>query len=61
MKNKEIKTMLYINIKANGQVETVDEFSTKKEADEMVKEYNISDRANSYYISKRATKEWREK
>lgn len=53
--------MLYINIKANGQVETVDEFSTKKEANEMVKEYNISDRANSYYISKRATKEWREK
>ena len=58
---KEIKTMLYINIKANGHVETVDEFSTKKEADEMVKEYNISDKANSYYISKRATKEWREK
>jgi hypothetical protein len=53
--------MYYINIKNNGQVETVDEFSTKKEADEMVKEYNISDRANSYYISTRSTKEWMER
>ena len=51
--------MFYINIKNQGQVETFDQFDTKKEADEMVKEYNISDRANSYYISKRATKEWR--
>ena len=53
--------MFYINIRNNGQVETVDQFDTKKEADEMVKEYNISDSANFYYISTRANKEWREK
>lgn len=53
--------MFYINIRNNGQVETVDQFDTKKEADEMVKEYNISDSANFYYISTRTNKEWREK
>lgn len=53
--------MFYINIKNNGKVETVDEFETFKETKAMIKEYQISDYSNSYYISKRATKEWREK
>jgi hypothetical protein len=53
--------MYYINIKHNGQVETVDQFTTKKEALEMVKEYNLSDHNHQYYISTRSTKDWRER
>ena len=52
--------MMYINIKEDGKVETLDEFETYKEAIKMLKEYII---ASSYYrgayISRRCTKEWR--
>lgn len=51
--------MVYINVKYNNTVETVDEFTTRKEALKMVKEYNLSDRYSNYYISNRSTKEWR--
>jgi len=50
-----------INIKNHGEVETVDEFETYKEAKQMVIEYRIADRTNDYYLSSRATKEWRNK
>ena len=53
---------VYINIKENGKVETLDEFETYKEAKEMLKEYRL---AHSYYygayISSRCTKEWKER
>ena len=51
----------YINIKNAGVVETIDEFETAKEARVMRTEYQMSDRSNLYYLSKRCTKEWREK
>jgi hypothetical protein len=51
----------YINIKNSGKVETVDEFETSKEARKMRREYQLSDSSNLYYLSKRCTKEWREK
>ena len=51
---------MYINIKEDGKVETLDEFETYKEAIKMLKEYRI---ASPYYgvayISRRCTKEWR--
>lgn len=50
--------MKYINTKTSYGVETVDQFETYKEAKEMVKEYNLSDSYNYYYISQRCTKEW---
>ena len=51
--------MLYINIKENGKVETLDCFETYKEAKEMLKEYNLSSSYyNTAYISSRSTKEW---
>ena len=53
--------MTYINIKNNNEVETVDEFETRKEALKMVREYNTSDSYNNYYVSSRCTKEWRNK
>ena len=52
--------MIYINTKTTWGIETVDEFTTRKEAIEMLKEYNYSDPYNSYYLSSRSTKEWRE-
>ena len=52
--------MIYINIKNNGIVETVDEFKTYKEAKEMLKEYRLSDIYNHYYISQRCTKAWKD-
>lgn len=52
----------YINIKEQGQVETIDEFETRKEAKEMIKEYRL---VYNYgvlpYLSSRCTKEWRER
>ena len=34
----------------NGQIEVVDEFTTKREAQLMLAEYRISDWSASYYI-----------
>ena len=52
--------MYYINIKNQGTVETVDEFTTLKETKAMIKEYQRGDQSNNYYISTRSTKDWRE-
>lgn len=49
--------MIYINIKENGAVETVDEFETSKEAKQAIKEYKMIN--YNYYTSKRCTKDWR--
>lgn len=42
------------------QLETVDEFTTRKEAREMLTEYIMSDPFADYYLSSRACKDWRE-
>ena len=53
--------MVYIQRKDNnGDLETVDEFETRKEAREMVKEYRISDHSASFYMSSRACKDWKD-
>ncbi len=51
--------MKYINIKSNLGTETVDEFTTYKEAREMLKEYRMSDIYNYYCISQRCTNDWK--
>jgi hypothetical protein len=52
--------MIYINIRENGKVETLDQFETYREAMAMLKEYCI---ASTYYygayLSSRCTKEWK--
>lgn len=53
--------MSYIQRKGYGQLETVDEFETRKEAREMLKEYQMSDPSASYYISSRPCKDWKDK
>lgn len=42
-------------------LETVDEFDTKKEALEMLKEYQLYSNSVRYYISTRACKDWKNK
>ena len=51
--------MIYIQRKDGKDLETVDEFETRKEAREMLKEYRLSDRSASYYISSRCCKVWK--
>lgn len=51
--------MIYIQRKGNGYLETVDEFTTRKEALAMLKEYRISDPCAVYYLSSRACRGWK--
>jgi hypothetical protein len=52
--------MVYIQRRDQWQLETVDEFQTRKEAREILKEYRLSDPSASYYISQRPCKHWKE-
>jgi hypothetical protein len=51
---------LYIQRKDGRDVETVDEFETRKEARAMLEEYQLADRSAVYYLSSRPCKAWRE-
>jgi len=52
--------MIYIQRKGDGMLETVDEFETRKEVREMLKEYQISDYSAQYYLSQRPCNDWRD-
>jgi hypothetical protein len=41
-----------------GQLETVDQFDTHREAVAMLKEYRTSDYAGRYYLSSRPCQNW---
>lgn len=51
--------MIYIQRKDSRQLETVDQFETRKEARAMLAEYRTSDTAAAYYLSSRACKGWK--
>lgn len=51
--------MIYIQMKYGKDLETVDEFETRKEAKLMIIEYRLIGDAY-YYLSSRACKAWRE-
>ncbi len=51
--------MIYIQFKYDGQLETVDQFETWKEARSMLREYRMLS-GGHYYLSTRACKAWRE-
>jgi len=53
--------MIYIQRKGDGHLETVDEFTTRKEARAMLAEYRMSDPTAHYYISSRACRAWRDR
>lgn len=50
--------MKYIQRRDEFGLETVDEFSTMREARAMLAEYRISDPYAVYYISSRACRAW---
>ena len=51
--------MYYIQRKEGRELETVDEFTTYKEACAMVAEYRMADSAANYYISQKPCKAWK--
>ena len=57
---REPHPMTYIQRRDNStrQLETVDEFETRREARAMLTEYRMSDPSGSYYLSSRPCKEW---
>ena len=54
--------MVYIQYRYAGQLETIDEFETRKEARAMLREYRLaySGTPCELYLSSRACKDWRE-
>ena len=50
--------MTYIQLVQNGQRETVDEYDTRREAMDMIKEYRFANPTGRYYLSSRACKGW---
>ena len=52
--------MTYIQRKDGRNLETVDEFKTRKEALEMVREYRMSDPTAHFYLSSRCCKDWKD-
>ena len=53
------KRMFYIQRRGNGYLETVDEFTTSREALAMLLEYRKSDPSAHFYLSTRACKGWK--
>lgn len=51
--------MIFINRRDGRQLETVDEFTTTREAAARVREYLAADRSAVYYASARACAAWR--
>lgn len=51
--------MIYIQRKGDGYLETVDEFTSRKEARAMLAEYRMSDPTAHFYMSSRACKGWK--
>ncbi len=52
--------MIYINTRTRWGVETIDEFTTRKEAREMLTEYRLAygSEGGALYLSSRPTVEW---
>jgi hypothetical protein len=52
--------MVYIQLhdREHSTLETVDEFETSKEANEMLAEYRMSHPSGEYYTSSRACNDW---
>ena len=48
----------FLQRRGDGMRETVDEFTTRKEARAMLAEYRLSDPSAHYYLSSRPCKSW---
>lgn len=49
---------IYIQRKQGRDIETIDEFSNRKDARAALAEYRIADPSADYYLSQRACKHW---
>lgn len=54
------QSRFFINRHGNGYRETVDAFTTRKEALAMLSEYRMADTSANYYLSSRACGNWGE-
>lgn len=50
----------YVQRRDGRNLETVDEFETRKEARAMLAEYRLSDRSAAFYLSRRPCADWNE-
>lgn len=50
--------MFYIQRRGDGYLETVDEFSDRREARAMLAEYQLSDPSARHYLSSRPCRDW---
>lgn len=50
----------YIQRRGNGYLETVDECDTRREARQLLAEYQLSDPYATYYLSSRPCRNWSE-
>jgi hypothetical protein len=50
--------MFYIQLRTGKQLETVDEFETRKEALRMLSEYRMAAPGCDYYLSSRPCRDW---
>ena len=54
--------MIYINSQYQNEVETIDEFETRKEARKMLTEYQLTYGYDfKLWMSSRSTKDWRDR
>lgn len=51
----------YIQRRANGKIETIDELDDSKEAHRLAREYNLADQSAFHYVARHACKGWRTK
>ncbi len=52
--------MIYVQRKDGKQLETVDEFTTRKEGRAMLAEYRMADPSAHHYLSSRPCKDWKD-
>lgn len=58
----EVNSMpFYIQRRANGKIETIDELDDSKEAHRLAREYNLADQSAFHYVARHACKGWRTK
>lgn len=50
----------YIQRKAGGRVETIDEVKDSREAHRLAAEYNMADKTATHYVVRTPCKAWRE-
>lgn len=56
---RSLSAAVYVQLRRDGQTETVDQFDTRAQALPMLAEYRMSDSTGHYYLSRRPCAGWR--